>query len=373
MIRLLILFLSVLLCPIAAAESAKTSVVTPYLGLSLPYIDSIPVWTVELKKGAIIRNRSLLAFLAVDEKGDVTNLEFPPDSITYIEPIEKNLKKVKFHFIEGRDLSFPVMVPVIIRYSGSGMMEKTVTLKFPITADSTSDSELLSVLLERNGVEVPQVMDIKPIFYKVDPTREKAECITVTARVFLDETGELINITYPITGQDVMTHQVHMAMMNARFIPATLNGAVFASDFLLTFRIFDNIRYPFSPLSPPDSTRTAPITTHYFMTQYLNGTDISIPPLPRKHGSGIIQAALLARHRIGSAEIILRINAEGKTRGVSVQTATPNLADEAQKVVKLITWYPALNRLGEPEAFVGRVSLRFDASTKVVYIPEWLP
>ncbi len=354
------------------AEDSIEPVVTPYFGISMPFPDTIPILIVNPEKGPPLTNRSLIAWLSVDEKGKVKKVEYPSDSAAYIKPIKKDLKKIRFHFMGGIDPKFPVEVPVRVTYLRDNMSEMKANLAYPVSAELITDTTLLPLFFERNGIEAPSVVDLNPFFYKVYPNRKESDYLIITARVFLDEKGRLQNITYPIPGQEVMNHPVHMALMNAEFSPAGIDGRTHESDFLLTFRIFDNIRYPFSPLHRNDTSSPAPISSYHVMTYYFNAADMALPPLPRNHGNGIIKAANLARGRRGTAEVHVRINSEGKTTGVSVTRAGSRIGEVAGKVAKLIQWYPAKNNSGETESFVGTINLTFDGSTEIVCIPEWL-
>ena len=95
-----------------------------------------------------------------------------------------------------------------------------------------------------------------------------------------------------------------------------------------------------------------------------------MPPLPRNHASGVVRAANPASLRVGITELEIRIDISGRVIGTSLRKASPGLGDAACEVIKLVDWYPAVNHMGYPESFVGIVALTFDASTKVVYIPE---
>lgn len=355
-----------------AADNSPEQVVTPYFGLAMPYPDTVPTFVVTPEKGTPLTNRALTAWLSVDEKGRVKKVDYASDLAAYLKPIEPELKKMAFHFMPGVDPGSPIEVPVRVTYSTENQTEKKVTLDSPVSPRLVSDTSLLSLFFDRNGIVPPGLIDLKPLFYKVYPNRQESDYLIITARVFLDENGVVQNIVFPIPGQDVMTHAVLMAIMNAEFRPARIGGRTLPSDLLITFRIFDNIRFPFSPFYPGDTSEAVPISSHYAVSLYYNTADMALPPLPRTHAEGTIQAANLARGRLGTAEVNIRINAEGNTVAVSVIRASPQTRDVAGKVAKLIQWYPARDTSGVAEAFVGTVNLVFNNSPKIVYIPEWL-
>jgi hypothetical protein len=375
MFRAIIFALAVILAGPPAgysAEQPEAEIVTPYFGLSMPVPDTIPPLTIENRKELRLLNKEFIAVMAVDGGGEVRKIEYDSVMAEYIKPLMKDLRKISFHFTDGHALDYPLQVPFEIRFSGVPGGGKKVRLKFPLAPDTTSDASLLDSYFDRNDVDPPEVIDIPPIFYKVDPQKDNAEYLTITARVFLDEKGQLQNISFPISGQDMMMHAIQMRLMNARYSPARIRGEPKAADFLLTFRIFDNLKYPFSPLRKGDTTEIEPITAGYFMIRYFNPLDMAIPALPRTHGNGYIHTAPLAYRRTGTAEVVLRIDSEGKIKGVSVARATQRLTDIIAPVIKLIDWYPAKDRMGRPEPFVGRIFLTFEASPKVVYNAEWL-
>jgi hypothetical protein len=375
MFRVLIFALVIIIAGAPAgysAEQREAEIVTPYFGLSMPVPDTLPNLALENKKGVRLLNKEFIAVLAVDDGGQVREVEYDADMTDYMKPLVKGLKKISFQFTEGYSLDFPLRVPFEIKFSGVVGGGKKARLKFPLAPDTTSDAALLETYFKQNDVDPPGVIDIPPIFYRVEPQSDDAEYLTITARVFLDESGQLRDIRYPIPGQDIMTHAVQMGLMNARYAPARIKGRPTAADFLLTFRIFDNLKYPFSPLRQADTAEIEPITAGYFMTRYFNTVDMGIPALPRTHGYGYIHTAPLAHRRTGTAEADLRIDTVGAVRGVSVVRASPGLTEIIAPVVKLIGWYPARDRMGRPEPFAGRILLKFEAAPKVVYNAEWL-
>jgi len=355
----------------ASAENQAEAQVTLYLGLSIPYPESIPSLKASLKD-RLVKSRSTVIYFAVDKKGSVKKVEYPADSAAVFEPLLKDLKKIKFQFLEGRDLEFPLTVPVEVTFASSDREHGAIGLKLPVSPEIISEPELLARLFERNGVEAPQVIELQPLYYRVASPRDGPDYSTVTARVFLDEKGELQDITYPIPGQSANSHQVQMALMNARFGPAKIKSQPAACDFLLTFRIFTNLKYPFSPLQAPDSTAAPPFTARYFMTPYFNAADIGVPALPRIHGAGQIQAANLGLGRTGIAELLVRIDSTGSASSVKVLKGTPGIDDRAGQAVRLINWYPARDCRGAARSFAGKISMTFDGSTRIVYIPEWV-
>jgi hypothetical protein len=170
-----------------------------------------------------------------------------------------------------------------------------------------------------------------------------------------------------------MAHQVHVALMRAGFSPARIKGEPVATEFLVTFRIFDNISYPFSPLQEPDSSLPQPLTADYFMTYYYSENDISLYPLPRKRARGYIRAPQFADEPPGFANVLIGLDQTGTLVHVGVLRVRTGLRRAAAEVTRLITWYPAVNNRGEPVSFSGMVRLEFRGEPEIVYIPEWLP
>lgn len=344
---------------------------TPYLGLSIPYPADVPSLPLTPDRPAV-KSHSMQIYFVVDKKGKVKKVEYPSDSAAFIEPILKDLKKIKFLFTEGRNLDFPLMLPAEIIFPGSGQKLIMARLKFPVSPQMISNPELLAGFFAANDVKPPEVVRLNPIFYRVDDPLQSPDYLTITARVFLDEAGELEDISFPISGQDANTHQVQMAIMNARFEPAMVKSQPVACDFLLAFRIFTNLKYPYSPSEPPDSTVSLPFTARYFMTLCLNEADISTPALPRNHGAGQIQAASLGLGRRGVAELFVNVDTTGNIIHVLNLGSTPDLGNRPERAIKLVKWYPATDRHETARPFAGKISMVFDGSTRIVYIPEWL-
>jgi hypothetical protein len=265
-----------------------------------------------------------------------------------------------------------VSLPVELHFKGKTFETKKVEMRFPIRPDQTSDPDLLMWLFEANSVLPPEPTRLPPIYYNVHPERKDSPYHTVSALLSLDEGGDLLEVTFPIKGQDIMTHPVLITLIGGEFEPAFINGEPIASKFILTFRIFDNLKYPISSLYETDSINAENATRKHFLTQYYSTKDISIYPLPRKYPFGSIHSAKLGQGSGGFADLKINIDPEGMVSGVFVLRASSGLRDKARDIIRLTRWYPAINYLGENQGFSGKVRLQFDGSTRVVYIPEWL-
>jgi len=368
-IGLIIISLTVTI-PAFSEESAVGSV-TPYLGFSLPYPEQIPELMISLKD-PLVSDRSLIINCLIDKKGKVKKVEYPSDSAAFIEPILKDLKKLEFQFIEGHQLAFPMNVPIEVTVAGNDQKSTSVRLRFPLSAEMTANPDLLSIFFARNEIQPPEIIEFQPVFYKVDDAQDGPDYLMVTARVFLDEKGELRDISFPLSKQTAAQHQVQMAVMNARFTPLKYKSESMPSDFLLTFRFFRNLEYPFSPYQAEDSTGMTPLTARYFMSQFYNAADISAPALPRNHSAGQIRAPKLGLGLGGRASLFARIDTTGTITNVLQLSASLDMGDRPEKAVRMIKWYPRRDSSGNKTVFAGKITLIFDGSTRIVYIPEWL-
>jgi len=344
---------------------------TRYFGLAVPYPDHIPVLVRSDSAVAEIGRRVYELNLTVDSTGAVRDMEYSSGSVFPFPSIVDEIKNIRFQFLPGRTVSSPHIVPISVTTPGIRRRQDTLSLSFPVSEVITTDSVLLGKYFAVNGIEPPRVTDMPPVTYVFDIFDTTARCWTVTMQVFLDRDGQLLNIAYPNPRQAEMAHQVHIAAMHASFAPARIRGEPFAADFLLTFRIFDNLDYPFSPFKAADSTRPRPITARYFLTHYYNENDISIFPLPQKHAQGFIRGAKFAEYPPGLAEIVIAIDSAGKIERAVVMRSTAGIRLAASEAVWLTSWYPAVVASGETTAFTGKMRLEFTGSSKIVYIPEW--
>jgi hypothetical protein len=375
MYRSLILTILCLHASVLPAQADQTPVpgFSPYLGMAVPYpADTLTRTIATGGNNPELPYRSVVVTLLIDSAGNVLDLKYPPDSADFARPVETILKSARYQFTGGNQLPSPVMLPVGVSYRALTKDTLEVVFRFPLGADQVPDTTLLYRLFSLNGVTPPEVIALPPLFYRVDSTRDTLEYLVITAQVTLDERGELTDLAFPVPGHDRMTHTVHAALIRARFKPATLGGQLIPCQFLLTFRLFDNLRYPYSPFDPPDSGASLPMTTRYFMTRYFSDADFSIIPLPRNYPSRYLLTPRYGTNRIGNAKISITISTAGIVVSQSLRTVTPEVTAEARTLVRLIQWYPALNRAGQAVEYTGMVSLTFDGSAEVVYIPEWL-
>ncbi|MCP4567400.1 MAG: hypothetical protein GY841_07460 [FCB group bacterium] len=343
----------------------------PYLGLAMPYPEEIPEWKVDIDKKLIVRNGFYAARLIIDDKGRVREVPYHADSALYFEPLDKKKKDIRFRFLEGRKFEFPLTIPVLLEYSSFSLNIKLVRLHFPVSAETPSDTTLLAEFFALNGVYLPALKDMLPVSYYFDRGRDEPLCLTISAMVTLDKEGQLTALEYPLEGQDQMTHQIHSSLIRAEFEPARIGQESIASEFFLTFRIFDNLRFPFSPFMPVDTTRDRLFTEDYFMIRYLNPGDISIFALPQKYGSGKIPMPREFRQKREELNFRLGISQNGKARVLSMVNS-PRQHTAPEEIARVTSWYPAVNNAGYKISFSGIVKVKLDGGAHIVCIPEWL-
>ena len=368
----LVVFILVALMWLTAAAGGEEQVpgFKPYLGLALPYPEKSPEWIVAFDRNQFVPDGYYAARLKIDKKGKVREVIYPADSSLYLDPLKDKKKDIRFHFLEGRELEFPLTVPVLLEYSGP-TMRKTARLHFPISTELLSDTALLNEFFDLNDIGLPRLIAMPPVFYQFDQEREEPQCYTISALITLDEQGELTALEYPIKGQNHMTHQIQSSLIRAEFEPARIGRDNIVSEFFLTFRVFDNLRFPYSPFLPVDTTRDRTFTENFFMIRYLNPDDISICALPRRYGAGKIPMPQALRHLRGNTTIRLAIGLNGRARVLS-NAISPGRITVPQEIVRLTTWYPAVNNRGERENYIGHVKVKLDGGAHIVGIPEWL-
>jgi hypothetical protein len=356
----------------AWAGDVEPAGIESYLGFAVPHprAETEMIYTVE--DARILLVRDIFVTMIIGESGKIKGLTGPVDSIPELKPLFKRLKKIRFEFSEGRSVADSIIIPAVISLKRLPTGEMSAELKLPIDSGNKSDSVLLGEFYRANGISPPVITSLPPIFYKVHPGNENPGLLTITAWITLDADGNLIEVSFPIAGQDEMTHAVFMGLMNATFGPAAINGEPFATGFLVTFRIFDNIKYPFSPTQAPDTSKAPIITEQYFMTTYYNRNDISVPPLPRKHPGGLIRSDKYGRSGAGFARARVLIDTTGQIVSVSVLSAAPGLVGTVPAALRLATWYPATNAEQKVTAFSGEIILKFEASSQIRYSPVWL-
>jgi hypothetical protein len=357
---------------IVHAQDVSPPGVVRYLGLAVPYPENPPESPKTRKIFSVLYPAAVRVWLTVDSSGATRKVASPADSAVYIDPVKADLDSLRFSFTPGKNLSAPLSIPVNVDYSDRTRDGWRVRISFPISADLTTDSVLLREFFAANGIEPPRIAALTPIDYSLRAEPDKLRYWTVTAQVSLDDKGNLQDITYPVAGQDRMRHQIQMALMRAEYTPARLKRTPFATDFLVTFRIFDNIKYPFSPLDRSDTTET-PVASRYVMTYYYNENDIFLYPIPRRPAGEYLQSPKLGNGKTGFSDVTVDIDSEGTVTAVYVSQTWEQVRQVAAKAARLLHWYPAVDTRGRPTAFTGKIRFEFVGTSKIVYIPEWLP
>lgn len=369
--------LTIFACVFAVYSAAKPQTAPPpevirYLGLAVPYPGNSPDEPIAIASDKPISPDKLRIWMKIDSAGHVVDISSTDSADGLIAPVKDDLRALRFRFTPGKPLPQPLSVPVDILYSGSQADGWSAHISFPVSPQFTTDSILLKDFFAANGVAPPRIISLMPIDYQIDDRTDSLRYWTITAQVSLDSNGSLQDITYPIAGQDEMRHQVHMALIHAGYSPARLHEKPIATEFLVTFRIFDNIKYPFSPFEETDSAKT-PITSRYFMTYYYSENDISLSPLPRNHAKGYITARKFGEGKHGISDVMVDIDQDGRVTRAAMTRTRAGLQGAATRAVRLIRWYPAIDTRGQPTEFTGPIGFEFDGTSKIVYIPEWLP
>lgn len=354
------------------ADQAGSAETKPYLGFAVPFPEAGSETIYPVKDGRRIPAREVSLTLTIGASGKVKEITDYPDTISQLTPIIKKLKKLKFEISEGNSIGDRIVIPAKLSLFRPAVTEVMAELKLPINSEFKSDTVLLGEFYRANGISPPAVTDLPPIFYKVFPESEIPNVLTISAWVMLDAAGELDQVSFPIAGQDDMTHPVFMGLRNASFKAATFNSEPFATGFWVTFRIFDNIKYPFSPTMETDSANAPKWTERFFMTPYYNCADMSLPPLPRRHTGGTIRSAKYGRSGIGLARTRVVIDTIGRVSKMSVISSDPYMFEAVRDAVKLATWYPAVSADRQKVEFSGDILLEFDASSFIRYSPSWL-
>lgn len=374
----LLLFLTAIAAGVAAAQNPAAVTDTPvadfcpYLGLAVPVPDTIPALTASPAPAPHVANGEYALTLVVDKKGRVKKLRYPSDSANCYRPVEAVYKQIHFRFLSGTKIGSTVIVPALLCYANEGAKERKVSLRFPISTEMISDGPLLTRLFAENKVSPPEITSISPIYYRLPTGQKPSDCRTITARVSLDAQGMLEDMEFPFPGGEGMTHPIQAALIHATYAPARKKGKPLPCDFFVTFRIFDNLRYPYAPFGPADSARPTPMTGKYFMTIYYNDRDISLFPLPRSFAAGVIGAGVFPRGVTGRLQGEIMISPEGSVGRVVINGSQAGQEDVARRALQLTEWYPARNNRGEAVWFSGRVTVVLDGTSNVVYIPEWI-
>jgi hypothetical protein len=371
-----ILLVILILCSVSSGFSNEnTDDFKPYLQLAIP----IPKENYDFLSGRSGQRRfqhSLYTILLhVDKKGRVEHIEYPEELTADGQDWNEPLGDVKFNFLNGTMLDFPIIVPVKMSITGS-VSGDFVRFRFPISQSLRTIPHLMDQFFELNGVQFPRVIDFWPVAYMVDTKRLENVFPTVTALVEIDSTGDLKDLHYPIKGQDQSTHQIHVALINAQYEPARIQDKPIPSEFILVFRIYDKIEYPFSPTRPKDTIAPFAGAEDFFMSQFYSFDDILTVPVPRNHRDGKVASKEYGEKFNSRRRYSIIIDTAGNVDMVHLMSDSPRRSEKVvaagEKILSQISWYPAVNKEGNYTRFAGQVILIFDGTHQVVYIPEWL-
>ena len=343
-----------------------------YLGLAIPVPAKIPELKIHDMLAYPVPVGQYKAELLVDKKGKVEKVSYPEDSEFVYKPLLEKYKDIRFNFLDGSKIANKIIVPIKLKIEKKNGLQKSLKLIFPVSSDMVSDTVLLNSFWEINDVEPPSLQTIMPIFYRVTVQDPPDKYQTITALISLDENGKILDIRYPLESQKDNNHYVHVALMRARFNPGRLGNNTIPCEFLTTFRIFNNLNYPLDIMAEPDTTRPVPITRKYFYLIYYNERDIYMPALPHENPYGYLPGGNKNNQDLGVLNIGVTINEKGRL----IRCAGPHVLTQSGKMashlLRVMSWYPAVNHCGESVRFTGKMTLNFNKGSRIVYSPDWL-
>lgn len=366
----------IILCTVSAGFSDENTIdFSPYLGLAIPVPNEYYIFVSRENIRAISEKESHIVSIYVNKKGRIENIEYPSELEDTQQLWDEHLSEVEFHFLDGKKADFPVAVPAELSITTS-VAKNHIRLRFPLSPSLRSVPHLMDRYFELNNLSPPRVADLWPVAYKVDTKRYENDYFIITALVKIDSSGELIDLSYPIKGQDQSTHQIHVALINAQYEPARIHNQPIASEFILVFRIYDKIAYPFSPTQPWDSVSSFLGAEDLFMSRFLSLNDISTVPVPRDHRDGKVPSKKYGERLNGRRKYDVCIDTAGNIDIVhwlsSSHSRESKEAIAGREILTEVSWYPAVDKKGNYTRFTGQVTLIFNGTHEVVYIPEWL-
>ncbi|MEZ5358561.1 MAG: hypothetical protein R3F48_06980 [Candidatus Zixiibacteriota bacterium] len=366
-----------LICSIPAAAKDVSLNDNRYAGLRI-HIGHQP--DVELKRKDLggSRIKKFSVNLTVDKSGRVTDIAYPSDSVPDLKCFKKAYEKIEFTMLEGAvTVAAPAVVPVKARLVWQDKDNGRLMFDFPVRQDSAgqlfSDTLLLTEYCRLNGIERPGLKSAPPISYLLPAKPKDGRYLIVTALVSINETGAVRNIIFPFESMREGQHQVFATLLHSEFEPLRVGGVAYNSEFYVTFRLFDNIKYPFKPIISGQFDSTATHAQKYFVTEYLNPNDMSLCPLPREfpHMS-MPMSGLSTRARPGFGWVEVNIDTTGQVVSARKLNASEVIGNHIQGIAGRLTFYPAVDVTGKPIPFTGKMRIEIDKEKNVVYFPEWL-
>lgn len=362
--------------PVGAKDSSSAADAL-YFGLQI-HVATRPEVNIERKDLEGNRIKKFRVDLTVDDKGRVKGYAYPNDSIPDLNCFRKAFDKIEFETIEGQiQVDNPATIPVKAKLVWKDGKEGRIDLDFPVWRDSLdelhSDTLLLNEYFRLNKIDPPGLREIPPLSYLLPVKKKDGRYLTITALVSLDDSGKVENIEFPFDTTGQGTHQVFMALLYADYMPVRVDGKAYDSRFYVTFRLFDNIEYPFQPVVDGMFDSTATDAQKCFVTTYWNPQDIAVYPIPRDFPHlSMPLSGLSVRATPGFGWVEVGIDTTGAVVAAWQQNTSSSQAKYIQGIARRLTFYPAYDKSGKSISFSGKVLIQIDKDKNVVYFPEWL-
>ncbi len=340
-----------------------------YFGLALPLPVESPEPLIIEAENSFLLQATFIVKMTLDDRGGVAEISADSVSEDYLRPLQKARRQFRFAFLPGEPLTPPVVVPVKVEIVATPGIAKKALFSYPISSQCKSDDSLLSLLFRTNRIVPPSWKPILPIEYFLPRKEAIPRYWIIVARVGIDSLGNLLSLSFPFDSLRQHEHQVHVALINGDYTPLRITGTARATEFMVAFRIFDNLPYPLN-LNYLDSLPL--LNAPYFFTTLYNHRDLATPALPRTFADGIIESAHNRASSIVTHRIPIMINGEGRIISKSMRGIEEDLAAKIDRLLDFIAWYPARDEWGNSRPFRGIVRIQFTDTHRIVYFPEWL-
>lgn len=317
----------------------------------------------------------------LSDSGEVDSLRFLPfahDPV--LNYFRKSLHALKFRpaAIDGKNI--PYLLPAELFLASEKFLDisprqrPAAILALPVIEKvGVVRRDLLEKSFSLNDVAMPRVERFPPYFcfFKIDERGLKYPFAVY--KISLDSSGQLIDFSEFCSSRPECAENFGRALLHAAYTPGRIKGNNRRSEFYLTVRFFDQLKYPTREWRFDSSLSEESIYDYFRLESALAVDSIVNPPLPLGTSTGEVPFNYPVRI-VDTLRAYVKIDTLGKIQAMSFgRSQNKNLDSLGRAILNELDFIPARDLLDRKVDFRGELFLRFDGSNISRIRFEWLP
>ncbi|RKX26081.1 MAG: hypothetical protein DRP45_04475 [Candidatus Zixiibacteriota bacterium] len=367
-------------------ENAPPLVMEPrrfFHGMALPYPIGEYRFTPISREQSAEPKRSIKFIMSVDSVGEVVSVEaIRQEDSLYTNCYGDDLRTMQFEPGVANGRKTAMKLPVIAQI---GVLGTTAELLFPVQRNrAVIETDLYWETFELNNVVLPEIKYFPSYHYKSKSRQSSNTHPFILYRLDLDEDGGVVSIESVVATCPAFAGQLQAAIGRGQYSPLVVAGMPIRSRNYLLVSFYPEVEYPTNPLKA-DSAADLGIFDQMRIRLFSDTVGLMAKPVPKKAWDGQVRssnARILSEtghsteakiDSTGNAVAINVLPCTTRWRRGSVLTLPGAGSHGVRRILRSVSFYPALDFSGRSVPYVGLARLMaVDARTIRIWL-DWLP